>query len=108
MINNLLDNAAKYSPAYPEIQVITKNIDGMFVVEVHDKGIGIGNEDQKQIFRKLYRVHTGNVHDVKGFGLGLFYVKTMAEAMGGSVHVRSELTKGSVFEIRLPLNAEKS
>ncbi len=108
MVNNLLDNAAKYSTAYPEIQVITKNIDGQFVVEVHDKGIGIGSEDLKQIFRKLYRVHTGNVHDVKGFGLGLFYVKTMAEAMGGSVSVRSEFKKGSVFEIHLPLNAEKS
>lgn len=108
MVNNLLDNAAKYSTTYPEIQVITKNIDGQFVVEVHDKGIGIGSEDMKHVFRKLYRVHTGNVHNVKGFGLGLFYVKTMAEAMGGSVHVRSELKRGSVFEIHLPLNAEKN
>ena len=78
----------------------------MFIVEVHDKGIGIGKEDLKYVFRKLYRVHTGNVHDVKGFGLGLFYVKTMAEAMGGSVNVRSELKSGSVFEIHLPLHAE--
>lgn len=105
MFNNLLDNAAKYSSSYPEIQVLTKNIDGMFVVEVHDKGIGIAREDLKYVFRKLYRVHTGNVHDVKGFGLGLFYVKTMAEAMGGSVNVRSEYQRGSVFEIHLPLKA---
>ena len=106
MFNNLLDNASKYSIIYPEIQILTKNIDGMFIVEVHDKGIGIGKEDLKYVFRKLYRVHTGNVHDVKGFGLGLFYVKTMAEAMGGSVNVRSELKSGSVFEIHLPLHAE--
>ena len=106
MFNNLLDNASKYSIVYPEIQILTKNIDGMFIVEVHDKGIGIGKEDLKYVFRKLYRVHTGNVHDVKGFGLGLFYVKTMAEAMGGSVNVRSELKSGSVFEIHLPLHAE--
>lgn len=103
MFCNLMDNAAKYSPAYPEIQILTKNIDGLFVVEVHDKGIGIAKEDLRYVFRKLYRVHTGNTHDVKGFGLGLFYVKAMAEAMGGSVNVRSELKRGSVFEIRLPL-----
>ena len=108
MLNNLLDNAAKYSPSYPEIQILTKNIDGMFIVEVHDKGIGIGKEDLKYVFRKLYRVHTGNVHDVKGFGLGLFYVKTMAESMGGSVNVRSELKSGSIFEIHLPLKAGKT
>ena len=107
MLNNLLDNADKYSSVYPEIQILTKNIDGQFVVEVHDKGIGIGKEDLKYVFNKLYRVHTGNVHDVKGFGLGLFYVKTMVEAMGGSVNVRSELKKGSIFEIHLPLKAEK-
>lgn len=106
IFNNLLDNAAKYSSDYPEIQILTKNIDGQFVVEVHDKGIGIAREDLKYVFRKLYRVHTGNVHDVKGFGLGLFYVKTMAEAMGGSVNVRSELKSGSIFEIYLPLKAE--
>ncbi len=108
VFNNLLDNAAKYSSSYPEIQVLTKNIDGMFVVEVHDKGIGIAKDDLKYVFRKLYRVHTGNVHDVKGFGLGLFYVKTMAEAMGGSANVRSELQRGSIFEIHLPLKSEIS
>lgn len=103
IFNNLLDNAAKYSTDYPEIQILTKNIDGQFVVEVHDKGIGIAKENLKYVFRKLYRVPTGNVHDVRGFGLGLFYIKTMTEAMGGSVNVRSEFKRGSIFEIHLPL-----
>lgn len=107
MVNNLLDNAVKYSRGYPEIMVITKNNGGMFVVEVHDKGIGISSENLKYVFNKLYRVHTGNIHDVKGFGLGLFYVKTMAGAMGGLVKARSELKKGSIFEIHLPLRTEK-
>lgn len=103
IINNLLDNAAKYSGSYPEIQVITKNNNGMLVVEVYDKGIGISPENQKHIFRKLYRVPTGNVHDVKGFGLGLYYVKAIVEAHNGFVNVKSELRKGSTFEIHLPV-----
>jgi two-component system phosphate regulon sensor histidine kinase PhoR len=103
MINNLLDNAAKYSRGYPEIQVVTRNINGMFVVEVHDKGIGISAEHQKHVFRKLYRVPTGNVHDVKGSGLGLYYVKTMTEAHGGFVKVKSEQKRGSIFEIHIPI-----
>lgn len=106
MINNLLDNAAKYSRGYPEIQVITRNNNGMFVVEVHDKGVGISSEYQKHIFRKLYRVPTGNLHDVKGFGLGLYYVMTMAEAHKGFVKVKSELKKGSIFEIHMPTEAK--
>lgn len=106
MVNNLLDNAAKYSRSYPEIQVVTRNNQGMFVVEVHDKGIGISPENQKHIFRKLYRVPTGNVHDVKGFGLGLYYVMMMAEAHKGFVKVSSEPRKGSIFEIHLPTEAQ--
>lgn len=106
IINNLLDNAAKYAQGYPEIQVVTKNTEGMLVVEIHDKGIGISSENLKYIFKKLYRVHTGNVHDVKGFGLGLYYVKTMTEAMGGMVKATSEIRKGSIFEIHLPLSAK--
>ena len=104
IVNNLLDNAAKYAKGYPEIQVVTHNVNGMFVLEVHDKGIGIGIENQKHIFKKLYRVPTGNVHDVKGFGLGLYYVKAMTEAHNGFVRVRSELKKGSIFDIHLPLD----
>ncbi|HPG33789.1 MAG: HAMP domain-containing histidine kinase [Lentimicrobiaceae bacterium] len=103
IVNNLLDNAAKYSRSYPEILVVTRNDNGMFVLEVHDKGIGISAENLKHIFKKLYRVPTGNVHDVKGFGLGLYYVKTMTEAHNGFVKVRSELKKGSIFDIHLPM-----
>jgi two-component system phosphate regulon sensor histidine kinase PhoR len=106
IINNLLDNAAKYSRGYPEIQVISQNINGMFVVEVHDKGLGISAEHQKHIFRKLYRVPTGNVHDVKGSGLGLYYVKTMTEAHGGFVRVSSEQKRGSIFEIHFPIETK--
>ncbi len=106
IINNLLDNAAKYSRGYPEIQVITRNNNGMFVVEVHDKGIGISSEHQKYIFKKLYRVPTGNRHDVKGSGLGLYYVKAMSEAHGGFVRVSSEVRKGSIFEIHFPIETK--
>jgi len=106
IVNNLLDNAAKYSGSYPEILVVTRNEEGMFVLEVHDKGIGISAENQKYIFRKLYRVPTGNIHDVKGFGLGLFYVKAMTEAHNGFVKVRSELKKGSIFDIHFPIDKQ--
>jgi len=104
MVNNLLDNAAKYSREYPEIRVTTGVSGNMFFVGVHDKGIGISHENLKHIFRNLYRVPTGNVHDVKGFGLGLYYVKTMAEAHGGYVKVSSELNKGSTFVIYIPID----
>ncbi|MCO5264162.1 MAG: HAMP domain-containing histidine kinase [Lentimicrobium sp.] len=104
MVNNLLDNAAKYSREYPEIMVSTGISGNMFFVGVQDKGIGISHENLKHIFRNLYRVPTGNVHDVKGFGLGLFYVKTMAEAHGGYVKVSSELNKGSTFVIYIPID----
>lgn len=102
MLTNLLDNANKYSPSAPEINVSTRNSEkGVFVV-VQDKGIGISSENHKHIFKKMFRVHTGNVHDVKGFGLGLYYVKTMAEAHGGLIRLSSEPGKGSSFELFLP------
>lgn len=97
IINNLLDNANKYSPDHPEITVYTRNIAGGVEVTVEDKGMGMSKEARKHIFDKFYRVHTGNLHDVKGFGLGLSYVKAMMTAHKGTIDVKSELGKGSSF-----------
>lgn len=102
IIHNLLDNANKYSPDKPEIIIRTENVRGGILITVEDKGIGIRREDQNYIFDKFYRVPTGNLHDVKGFGLGLNYVKTMALAHGGKVSVQSELGTGSRFCLFLP------
>lgn len=102
LIHNLLDNALKYSPEAPQVEVATRN-DGKWVVfSVSDNGIGIDSRHHKMIFDKFYRVPTGDVHDVKGFGLGLFYVKTVVDAHGGKVNVQSEHGRGSTFTIRLP------
>src|SRR5690606_5556415 len=85
MIHNLLDNANKYSDGPPDITVITNDLPEGLEIVIEDKGIGMSKEDQKHIFEKFYRVHTGNVHNVKGFGLGLSYVRAMALAHQGSV-----------------------
>ena len=106
VINNLLDNANKYSPEKPEITVSTRNISNGIEVTVADKGIGMSKEAKKRIFEKFYRVHTGNLHDVKGFGLGLAYVKAMLTAHKGSVDVKSELGKGSSFILFFPFKVE--
>ncbi|MBL7814548.1 MAG: HAMP domain-containing histidine kinase [Saprospiraceae bacterium] len=102
VINNLLDNANKYSPEKPEIIVSTRNVANGIEVTVSDKGIGMSKEAKKRIFEKFYRVHTGNLHDVKGFGLGLAYVKAMVTAHKGSIDVKSELGKGSSFILLFP------
>ncbi|MEY4905031.1 MAG: hypothetical protein RLZZ292_2846 [Bacteroidota bacterium] len=102
MIQNLMDNANKYSPEKPEITVSTRNISGGVEVTVTDKGMGMSKEARKHIFDKFYRVHTGNLHDVKGFGLGLSYVKAMMTAHKGTVDVKSELGKGSNFILYFP------
>lgn len=108
MIHNLLDNANKYSPEKPEITVRTRNISQGIEIEISDKGIGISKEQRKLIFDKFYRVHTGNLHDVKGFGLGLSYVKAMITAHKGYVDVKSEIGKGSSFTLFFPFNYQLS
>jgi two-component system phosphate regulon sensor histidine kinase PhoR len=102
IINNLLDNANKYSPDEPEISVHTRNVPNGVEVTISDKGIGMNKEQRKHIFDKFYRVHTGDVHDVKGFGLGLSYVKAMMTAHQGQIDVKSELGKGSSFTLFFP------
>jgi two-component system phosphate regulon sensor histidine kinase PhoR len=106
IINNLLDNANKYSPEKPEITVTTRNVAQGVEVIIQDKGIGMSREALKHIFDKFYRVHTGNRHDVKGFGLGLSYVKSLMDAHQGQIDVKSELGKGSSFVLTFPYNSE--
>lgn len=104
IIYNLLDNANKYSREKPEITITTKNKRGGIIVQISDKGIGMSKEVINRIFERFYREPTGNLHDVKGFGLGLTYVKTMLDALGGNIGVKSDVARGSTFEIYLPQN----
>lgn len=107
IIHNLLDNANKYSPDKPEIIIRTRDVPMGIEITVQDHGIGISKEARKHIFDKFYRVHTGNVHDVKGFGLGLSYVKAIVVAHKGIIDLKSEPGKGSSFVITLPLKSEE-
>ncbi|TKC60367.1 HAMP domain-containing histidine kinase [Pedobacter hiemivivus] len=101
---NLVDNANKYSANAPDITITTRSTDKMLTIEISDQGIGMTKEHAKRIFDQFYRVPTGNLHDVKGFGLGLNYVQDIVEQMNGSIKVLSEKDKGTTFEINLPLN----
>ncbi|MCC6939780.1 MAG: HAMP domain-containing histidine kinase [Flavobacteriales bacterium] len=100
---NLVDNAVKYGRPDTNLGIRTSRRGNELLLSVKDEGIGIKREDLKHIFERFYRVPTGNVHDVKGFGLGLHYVQQVAHAHGGGVSVRSEIDKGSTFTLSLPL-----
>jgi len=104
IIFNLLDNAIKYSLEQPIIEIFTENVNNSLKISVKDHGIGIKKKEQKKVFEQFYRVHTGNRHDVKGFGLGLNYVKKMVEEHEGIISLKSEYKKGTRFDIILPLN----
>ncbi len=104
VILNLLDNANKYSVESPAIRIFTYNKPGKVFIGVEDHGIGMSGEVQRRIFDKFYRVTTGNIHNIKGFGLGLSYVKAIVLAHHGEIQVRSEPGKGSLIEIGLPLD----
>lgn len=107
VLYNLMDNAIKYSRDHPEIKIEVLNVVNQIAIRVSDNGIGIAKEHVKKVFEKLYRVPTGNLHDVKGFGLGLNYVKTIVSRHHGHVDVKSVLGKGSTFIIYLPIDSKK-
>jgi two-component system phosphate regulon sensor histidine kinase PhoR len=100
VIYNLIDNAIKYSVNNPDITISTLNKNGQVVIKVADKGVGMSRDQQTKIFEQFYRIPTGNLHDVKGFGLGLSYVNTVVKRLNGIISVKSEKEKGSEFELK--------
>ncbi len=105
-IKNLVDNAIKYSPDKPDVSITTTNQHDALIIEVSDKGIGIDKEYQKKVFQKFYRVPTGNIHDIKGFGIGLHYVKNIVELHHGHIYLHSQPGHGSTFTLKIPLMNE--
>jgi two-component system phosphate regulon sensor histidine kinase PhoR len=103
VIFNLIDNANKYSPENPRIKISTFNTGKNLIIQVSDKGIGMSRDHLSKIFDQFYRIPTGNLHDVKGFGLGLSYVNNIVKRLNGTVRVKSEKDIGSEFEISLPM-----
>jgi len=104
VLYNLIDNAIKYSPNVPEITISTFNKNDEVVIRVADKGIGMNRDQQSKIFEQFYRIPTGNLHDVKGFGLGLSYVNTIVKKLNGTISVKSEKEKGSEFELKFHIS----
>jgi two-component system phosphate regulon sensor histidine kinase PhoR len=101
-ITNITENALKYTNGSPRLSVITRDFHEGLLLSIEDNGIGMSKDSMKYIFNKFYRVPTGNVHNVKGFGLGLYYAKIITEAHGGYIKVSSELNKGSRFDVYMP------
>ncbi|MCK5847107.1 MAG: HAMP domain-containing histidine kinase [Bacteroidales bacterium] len=108
LLYNLLDNANKYTFEDPKFSIITKNDGDCLLIIVRDNGIGISRQNQKKIFNKLYRVPTGNVHNVKGFGLGLSYVKAVVDHHHGTISLDSQINKGTSFYVHIPLDTRNT
>ncbi len=108
IIYNLLDNAFKYCDRDPHIEISTRNEQGRVCMEIQDNGIGIAQKHIPMLFDKFFRVPTGNVHNVKGYGLGLFYVRSIVKAHKGKIEVKSSEGEGSTFIIQLPFNKEQN
>ncbi|MBT8184015.1 MAG: HAMP domain-containing histidine kinase, partial [Eudoraea sp.] len=103
VIVNILDNAVKYSPEAPKIDVYTEVANNYIIIKIKDQGAGMSKGVLKKVFEKFYREHTGDIHNVKGHGLGLAYVKKIVDDHQGEVYAESEKGKGSIFYIKLPL-----
>jgi len=102
VLSNLIDNAIKYAKETIDIVIKTKSVNNKMHITIEDKGIGMNADAIKHIFEKFYRAHSGNVHDVKGYGLGMSYVKWVVDSHKGNIHVKSDLGKGTSIEVVLP------